>query len=91
VPIADSRRNQEYFEGRVLAHTSAWNDGGNTYGIRIVRKKRQQFVNQTWNHAELEIDDTVHQIPVTAGPWKHCPEIRRPIIRDWLCRHKSLS
>jgi hypothetical protein len=72
---------------------SAWNDGGNTYGIRVGFVNRSTYFDSTWSAVEVEIDQTWHTFALTKGFWNKCPEFRdrgTPVIRNWLSRHYSL-
>jgi hypothetical protein len=78
----------------VLMQASAWNDGGNTYGIRVGFPNRSAYFDPTWTEVEVEIDHARHTFALTGGFWKHCPEFRdrgTPVIREWLRRNYSLE
>jgi hypothetical protein len=73
---------------------SAWNGGGDTYGIYIGVPNRNRYFKHHWPSVIIEIDGQPHTFALTAGFWRHCPEIRdrgQPFIRDWLRRHRSLN
>jgi hypothetical protein len=69
---------------------SAWNNGGVSYGIRVGKGNRDRFFNPTWNEVDLDLDGHVHRVALTSGFWDHCPEIRSPIIRDWMKKKKLI-
>ncbi len=74
--------------------TSAWNNGKNTYGIRVGKANRGKYFDPDWKFIEVEIDGRFHRFELTAGFWKDCPEFRdrgKPIIRKWLQRNRSLK
>jgi len=74
-------------------HATAWNGGGNTYGIRVGKANRQKFFDPNWKVIEVELDGQFHLFTLTDGFWRNCPEFRdrgKPIIRDWLQQHRSL-
>jgi hypothetical protein len=62
----------------------AWSNGGGTFGLRIGTGNRDRFFDPAWDEIQLEIEGQVHSIAITAGFWKHCPEVRDPKIREWL-------
>ena len=73
---------------------SAWNDGKNTYGIRVGVPNRDKYFDPAWKSIEVEIDGHFHCFRLTAGFWRHCPEFRdsgKPIIREWLRRKHMLD
>lgn len=70
---------------------SAWHNGSGTYGIRVGKANRDRFFESGWNSIEVEIEGDVHQFPLSDGFWRNCPEIRDPIIRDWLRQHFGLD
>lgn len=69
---------------------SVWNNGTTTYGIFIGKPNREHFKTD-WKEIELELDGRAHSIRLTNGFWKDCPEIRSPVIRDWLNQHGLLE
>ena len=72
----------------------AWNDGGNTYGIRVGIPNRDAHFDATWTEIEVEIEGTFHRFSLTPGCWNHCPEFRdrgSPVIREWLRTHHVLD
>jgi hypothetical protein len=71
--------------------TSAWNDGGSTYGIRVGTRNRSEFFDTGWAEVEIEMDGEVHRLPLSGGFWRNCPEIRSPALREWLRRHHTLE
>jgi len=73
---------------------SAWNDGKNTYGIRVGKSNRDRFFNPDWKVIEVEIDGHFHSFELTPSFWRKCPEFRdrgEPVIREWLQRNRSLK
>ena len=73
---------------------SAWNDGGNTYGIRVGLPNRDRYFDPEWSEIEVELDGRFHTFKLTPSFWRRCPEFRdsgEPIIREWLRRHRSLD
>lgn len=70
-------------------HVSAWNRDRSTYGIRIGARSRDAHFRPDWGEIEVEIDGTLHYIPITRGFWNRCPQFRSPVIRDYL-RKKGL-
>lgn len=72
-------------------NVSGWNDGGNTYGLRVGKRNRDEFFNPGWTEIEVEMDGRGWRFRLTPGFWKHCPEFRdcgQPLIREWLARHR---
>ena len=73
---------------------SAWNNGANTFGIRVGASNRNRYFARSWSAIEVEIDGEVHSFELTGGFWKHCPEFRdrgTPVIREWLKRYHGLD
>jgi hypothetical protein len=73
-------------------NATAWNDGGNTYGIRVGFSNRDRFFEASWTEIEVEIDGEPHRFPITRGFWNRCPEFRdrgSSVIREWLRRHHT--
>src|SRR5438128_1051802 len=73
---------------------SAWNDGANTYGIRVGMSNRDRYFDPTWKVIEVEIDGRSHQFALTPGFWNQCPEFRdrgSTVIREWLRLHHTLD
>lgn len=70
---------------------TAWSNGSGTYGLRIGFPNRDEFFDSRWEEILLEIDGEVHPIKITAGFWNHCPEVRSPVIRDWLRQNQTLK
>jgi hypothetical protein len=72
---------------------SAWNDGANTYGIRVGIPNRDAYFQRGWSEIEVEMDGRLHRFRLTPGFWHKCPEFRdrgTPVIREWLWRHYTL-
>lgn len=63
-----------------------WNDGGTTYGVRVGSANRDAHFDRRWTEIELELDGKVYSIPISKGFWNKCPEVRSPMIREWLMR-----
>ena len=70
---------------------SAWSGGNGTYGLRVGRENRDRYFDRRWDEIQLEIDDKNHRLRITAGFWNQCPEIRSPVVRTWLRRHRTLE
>lgn len=73
---------------------SAWNDGGNTYGIRVGIPNRNTHFDPKWSEIEVEIDGDTYLFALTAGFWNKCPEFRDrggSVIREWLRRNYTLD
>jgi hypothetical protein len=73
---------------------SAWNDGKNTYGIRVGKPNREKYFDPEWKKIEIEIDGHFHTFDLTPSFWRNCPEFRdsgEPVIREWLQRNHSLE
>lgn len=70
---------------------SAWNDGGTTFGLRVGAPNRDRFFKREWDEIHLEIEGVTHRLPITESFWKKCPEIRSPVIRDWLKERRALE
>lgn len=71
---------------------SAWNNGGNTYGIRVGAANRDAHFERAWTEIEVEIDGQFHRFDLTPNFWTTCPEFRDSggtVIRDWLRRHHT--
>ena len=68
-----------------------WSSGGGTYGLRVGVPNRDEFFRPEWDEIEIEIDGRLHPVRVTGGFWHQCPEVRSPIIRDWLRRYRTLK
>lgn len=78
-------------EGGESLEVTAWSNGGTTYGLRIGKPNRDRFFNRDWNGIVLEVDGETYRVSITPGFWKECPEIRDPVIREWLRQHRSLK
>jgi len=73
---------------------TAWNNGGNQYGIRVGKVNRDRYFNRGWNLIEVDIEGKLYQFVLTSGFWRNCPEFRdsgQPIIQEWLTKHKILT
>jgi hypothetical protein len=73
---------------------SAWNNGGDIYGIRVGFPNRAEFFDESWTEIEVEIDGQPYYFGLTDGFWNHCPEFRdsrHPAVREWLRRHRTLD
>ena len=70
---------------------SAWSNGNGSYGFRVGAPNRREFFHRQWTEILLEIDGDTHPISITPGFRDRCPELRSPIIRDWLQEHRTLS
>jgi len=65
----------------------AWASGNGTYGIRVGVSSRETFFDRQWKSVEIEIGGKNYEFPLSGGFWRKCPEIRSPVIRDWLTVH----
>ena len=68
--------------------------GSGTYGVRIGASNRDRYFDQDWSEIQVDMGDHVHHFTLTDGFWRKCPEFRdrgRPVIREWLLRHKSID
>jgi hypothetical protein len=54
-------------------------------------QNRDAFFSTKWQQVEIEIDGTARSLKLIAGFWRHCPEIRSPLIREWLAARGSLN
>lgn len=73
---------------------TAWNNGGDQYGIRVGKKNRDEYFHRDWQAVEVDVDGETFQFALTSGFWRNCPEFRdrgQPIIRNWLEKHKTLD
>ena len=73
---------------------TAWNNGGQTFGIRVGMTQRDRFFSRDWEEILIEMDGESHSFGITPGFWNQCPEIRdrgHPLIREWLARYRSLE
>ena len=68
----------------------AWSNGGGTYGLRIGMRNRDDFFRPQWDEIHMEIEGEAHRVGITGGFWRQCPEVRDPVIREWLKRHRTL-
>lgn len=71
--------------------TSAWHNGSGTYGISVGKANRDRYFDRGWETIEVEIEGEAHKLPISDGFWRNCPEIRAPVIRDWLRHHHTLD
>lgn len=71
-------------------NVSAWSNGGGSYGLRIGKLNRDRYFDPSWRSVLVLIDGQEHEIGITSGFWRNCPEIRSPVIRDWLDRRRLL-
>jgi hypothetical protein len=55
---------------------SAWNDGANTYGIRVGIPNRDEYFDPSWTEIEVEMEGHFQRFVLTPGFWSHCPEFR---------------
>ena len=63
---------------------TAWK--GETYGVRVGDRNRDQFFDPSWKQVEIEIDGQSHVLKLSKGFWHKCPEIRGKVIKEWLFR-----
>jgi len=73
---------------------TAWNNGGDQYGIRVGKVNRGKYFSPSWNAIEVDVEGKLHQFALTSGFWRNCPEFRdsgQPIIKEWLTKHKTLN
>jgi hypothetical protein len=61
-----------------------WQGGGGTFGIRIGAPNRRLYFNPAWKSVLIEIDGLRHDIAITDGFWKKCPELRSRAIKEWM-------
>lgn len=40
---------------------------------------------------EIELNDAARSLPLTEGVWKDCPEVCRPLLREWIEKHHGLD
>jgi hypothetical protein len=74
--------------------TSAWRNGGQTYGIRVGAENRNRYFDRAWREIEVDIDGRFYQFRITDGFWNRCPEFRdagTPVIREWLRQNRTLN
>ena len=69
----------------------SWSDGRRTFGLRVGVPNSDCFFQPDWDEVEIEIEGAAHLIRITGGFWNQCPELRDPVLRDWLQRHRSLQ
>lgn len=70
---------------------SGWSNGAGTCGLRIGLQNRDQFFDSSWTSIEILIDKELVEVPVSAGFWNQCPEVRHPRLREWLREHRTLE
>ena len=73
---------------------TAWNGGGNTYGLYIGIRNRNLHFKREWRTVTIELEGQAYTFVLTNGFWRNCPEIRdrgTPHIREWLARHRTLT
>lgn len=79
---------------------SAWkncknSEIGQTYGIRVGIRNRNQYFDTNWREIKVEIDSSSYTFLLTNGFWKQCPEFcdrgNLPVIRNWLQKYKTLQ
>lgn len=70
---------------------TGWSNGSGVYGLRVGHANRDKFFDPNWRSIAVEIESEWYEIPISGGFWRHCPEIRAPIIRDWLRQHLALE
>ena len=63
---------------------TAWNDGGEGYGIRVGEANRDRWFERGWTAIEVEIGGARHQFRLAASFWGEAPEFRGRQIGDWL-------
>lgn len=73
-----------------MMRVSAWNDGGNGYGINIDRLNRDRYFSRSWTGIKVEIDGQFHEFPLTVSFWRNCTEFRGKRIGAWL-QEKGLA
>lgn len=68
---------------------SGWQStGGVTLGLRFGAANARAFVDPTWKGIVVELDGEPYPFQIRASFWRHCPEIRGPVITAWLRRHQ---
>ena len=63
---------------------TAWNDGGEGYGIRVGEANRDRYFDKGWGAIEVEIAGVPHQFRLASSFWGDSPEFRGRQIGDWL-------
>jgi hypothetical protein len=63
---------------------TAWNDGGDGYGIRVGEANRDRYFDQAWSGIEVEIAGVICQFRLAGSFWGDAPEFRGRQIGDWL-------
>jgi hypothetical protein len=63
---------------------TAWNDGGDGYGIRVGEANRDRYFDPGWPGIEVEIGGEPCQFRLAGSFWRDCPEFRGKQIGDWL-------
>ena len=60
-----------------------------TYGIRIGAENRDRHFRREWTSIAIQTDDgSAVEVPLTAGFWRHCPEMRHAFFGDWFTNHR---
>ena len=63
---------------------AAWCNGGKYYGIRITRRDREQYFNQSMKHIDISFcGKPKERFKLTPSFWRKCIEIRGLAIRGW--------
>ena len=70
---------------------TGWHSGdwpGGTYGLRF-GALRESLVEPGSSYIKIQLEgESAFQAALTGGFWKDCPEIRDPLIRDWMMKQK---
>jgi hypothetical protein len=63
---------------------TAWNNGGEGYGIRVGEANRERYFDSGWSVIEVEIAGEMCPFRLAGSFWRDCPEFRGKPIGDWL-------
>lgn len=72
---------------------TAWSNGspnnrtGSGYGIRMSRRDRDQYFQQSWPTVTIELDWGAAEVNLAPSFWRRCTELRSAAIGKWLLDH----
>jgi len=64
---------------------TAWNNGSQTYGVKIRKVDRDDFFDKKWATVKIRLpnDTSFIEVELRGSFWRNCIELRHVAIRDW--------
>ena len=71
---------------------TGWKNGsvsrtGSGYGIRLLRKDRDEHFSRTWKSVLIFMEGDVAEVTLSNSFWQSCVELRCSAIGKWMLNH----